>query len=217
MFKINLILLACLGGIFTVTGCSVPPPETPVETIRPVMSLNNPEIAKNWFFKWANQQDIADKTVKDMVFLSSTKGRNWRQPDGPDGCLLRMILLDADGKPVFEPGTIRAFLVKNPHRNDASVVAGWQLDIKQCETYFDDTQFSGFVLPLDWGDGPGRGGLMMIVIRWENADGNARFTRNSVFEDTIVSQTSTYSRPVGNAGGGTGNSAGNSGTAGETR
>lgn len=207
MYKYH-ILAGLLAGIFILGGCSTPTADAPSNIISPVSPLSDQKIPRNWYLQWAQQRDIADKIVKDVVFLSSSKGRDWRDPSGPDGCLIRVILLDADGNPVYVPGRIRAFLIKDPDRNDASVISGWQIGPNEAQHYYDDNDFSGYVLPLDWGQGPESSGLLMLVVRWESPDGRARLTRNSIFEENIVAETSTYSRPVGGAGNGTGGSTG---------
>jgi len=179
------------------------------------LSADEKEFKKNsanWYIDWADEGDISDKDVKDFLFIASPKGRDWRAPAGPDGYLLRVILLGRDEKPVRKDGKIQAFLVRNHGEKNAQAVCAWEISPEMAADYYDESTWPGYVLPLDWGKGPEKPeGCYLLVIRWTSADGKARLTRNTIFEEAVAIDTNTYRRSVtggGDTAAGGGKSAG---------
>jgi hypothetical protein len=133
-----------------------------------------------------------------MLFILGTRGRDWRQPAGPDGYVLRAILLDENDKPVRADGMFRAFVVAGPNARDARAVKAWRIGPEQAARRFSEDQWPGYLLELDWLDGlPTRHGVFMLVVRWRGPDETARFTRNVIFEDVNYEQPYKRTLPPG--------------------
>ena len=208
----NLFILICLC-LLIACGCSTAVPKvTAKDTISPVMPVAEKDFNKNWYIDWADEGDISDKDVKDFLFIASPKGRDWRAPAGPDGYLLRVILLDRDEKPIRKDGSIQAFLVRNHGEKNAYVMCAWDISQATAATYYDESAWPGYVLPLDWGKGPEKPeGCYLLVIRWTGPDGKSRLTRNTIFEEAVAIETNTFRKPVtggGNTAAGSGKSVG---------
>lgn len=206
----NILITNCLC-IVTVCGCTTKVPQVADENkISPILPTGDEKdlkkIAAKLYIDWADEGDISDKDVKDFLFIASPKGRDWRAPVGPDGYLLRIILLDRDEKPIRKDGRIQAFLVRNHGDKNAEAVCAWDIPQEAMDDYYDDSDWPGYVLPLDWGKGQETPeGCYLLVIRWTGPDGKARLTRNTIFEEAVAVETNTYRKPVvsgGDAAGG---------------
>jgi len=204
-----------------IAGCSASLPQTSSQDnlIAPILPAGEKDSDKNkiatkWYIDWADEGDISDKDIKDFLFIASPKGRDWRAPAGPDGYLLRVILLDRDEKPCRKDGRIQAFLIRNHGSRDAEPICAWDISPTMLSDYYDESAWPGYVLPLDWGKGPKKtDGCYLLVIRWISPDGKARLTRNTIFEEAVAVETNTYRRSV-NAGGSSSNPVGGGKSAG---
>ena len=79
-------------------------------------------------------------------------------------------------------GTIQVVLVARPDQPGARALAAWEIDPEQARARWRRILLPGYALQLDRRL-PARGGEYMLIVRWTSADGKARITRNTVFED----------------------------------
>ena len=177
-----LLLAAWMPGC---NGTSISPGADVAPPITPGPDANLPE---QWYRGWETEQDVlAGSEVDDMFFILGTRGRDWREPDGPDGYPVRVCLLNGLGQPIRADGGLQAFLVHapaDPHSNKA--LYAWSVPPDLARRRFRKDKIPGYLLQLDWGANPPQaGGDFMLVIRWTSTDQRHRVTRNIVFKDRI--------------------------------
>jgi len=183
-----LVAAGCNGSATATTGGIGPP----------IAPSPDAGLAERWYYDWEEEGDLlVDGQVRDMLFSLSTRGRDWREPEGPDGFPVRVFLLDVLGRPVRGGGSLRAFLVQWPHDPAAKKgLYAWSIEPEQAQRCFRQDKVPGYLMRLDWGEAPpGRDGEFMLVIRWISSDGKHRVTRNLVFQDRIRHETTTTTRP----------------------
>jgi len=167
----------------------------------PVTAPVDADLASRWYYAWEREGDLLppDGRVRDMFFILDVRGREWREPTGPDGYAVRVCLLDAEGRPIRADGALKAFLVYAPFDvDDKKALLAWSIDRQRAGRHFRQDQMPGYLLRLDWdGGSPPPGGEFMLVIRWLGDDGKYRLTRNIVFKDRIDDAISTTTRPAG--------------------
>ncbi|MFW6133359.1 MAG: hypothetical protein ACOC8F_05630 [Planctomycetota bacterium] len=163
----------------------------------PVLPSDGQALADRWYRQWVDEPDrIGDGEVQEMVLLLGGAGREWREPKGPDGYVVRAILLDGEGSPTRTRGEFRVFAVHKPSGPEPRPLCAWTIPPDQAEPRFREGITPGYLLELDWGGRPAPAGLVMVVVRWTAADGSARITRNVVFEDMMDHGTrERYPRP----------------------
>ncbi|MFW6061277.1 MAG: hypothetical protein ACOC93_00560 [Planctomycetota bacterium] len=170
-----------------------PPMVEPIPRLGPVEGpdgamLESQAIAQRWYYGWVEQQDVTTECpVQDMLLVLSTRNREWRVPEGPDGYVLRAVLLDEQGSPTQAEGAFQAFAVWHPGRPDHEALYAWSIPPELAEQRYSGGMLPGYVLELDWGvkHAPPPPGEAMVVVRWQSGDGTCRLTRNVVFEDRI--------------------------------
>lgn len=194
-----LAIVAGLLGMGCAAGCSGPGAAPAVNLAPPVTPRADADLARRWYYEWEGQPDaVAGGVVRDISIVLTSRGRDWRQPEGPDGYPVRVFLLNGLDQYVRADGAIQAFLVYaplDPHRNKA--LCAWSIDAEEARRHFRQDKVAGYLLRLDWGASPpARTGTFMLVIRWISKDGQQRLTRNIVFNDRIEHViTTTTSRP----------------------
>jgi len=181
------VLAAVALAASVVGGCAgrrlTAPPFAP-----PVMPLPQQTVARQWYRQWENEADIIEgQPVRDMLLILGTRGREWRMPEGPDGYVLRVVLLDEKGRPIRRDGSFQAFMVHRPAGPEPRAMFAWTVDSEQAARRFQEGNVPGYLLQLDWGaaDSPMPEGLVMLVVRWIGPGGVNILTRNVVFEDRI--------------------------------
>ena len=190
-----LMLIACAG--IGAGGCAGPgKPPTPPQPIPPVF---DPARAEQWYRGWERQRDVPSNDVRDMVFFMGSRDRDWRNPVGPDGYAIRVILIGPEGDPQEVEGSFRVFLVKNPAEPGARATHAWLVPPEDIPRRFRaEGLWSGYVLQLDWGDGPAEPEQnYMLVVRWVSENEMHWITRNVQFPEEIVThEVSVTSRPT---------------------
>ncbi len=172
--------LACLLA----AGCSgrtlVAPPLAP-----PIGPTGTDDLAEERYYEWVDESDVTEGSpVKEMVLMLGVAGREWREPAGPDGYVLRALLLDDEGRPSREEGRFEVFAVVHPAGPEPRPLAAWNITVEQADDRFRGGITPGYLLELDWGrPDPTPEGLTMVVVRWMDEDREYRITRNVVFED----------------------------------
>ncbi len=191
---------AWLGGL---AGCGgAADGLTPEQAPLPIRPVSDPQVAPDWYYGWVTQEDrTPDGAPREMLLISTTRGRDWRPPDGPDGYALRAVLLDRSGRAVRAPGSFRVFLVREPDRATSEALLAWEIPPDEAARRFHEGILDGYVLQLDCGWGPPgvppaqpaagplpRPGAYMLVVRWTAADGSGQVTRTVAFQDRIESE-----------------------------
>ena len=187
------LLLATCG-----VGCNAAQRGASADLAPPIATSPDTALAGRWYLAWEEQSDVlGGGEVRDMFFVLGSRGRNWREPDGPDGYPVRVSLLDGLARPIRAEGTLLAFLVHAPldaYRKKA--LHAWSISPQQTEKCFREDRIPGYLLRLDWGENPpSESGIFMLVIRWSSKDGTRRITRNLVFNDGMEHAITTTSRP----------------------
>ena len=142
--------------------------------------------AAQWYFAWEAQGDLIEPSgPQGMLLICSGEGREWRSPSGPDGYVVRVVLLDAKGRPVRSDGEFQAFLVHEPAGPDPDPLLAWSVPKSEATQRYHEGITAGYLLELDWGTDirPPRG-QKMLVIRWLGSE-QQRITRNVAFEDRM--------------------------------
>lgn len=189
---LGLVLAGC------VCGCERAMVNAPAALAPPITPSPNAELADRWYHNWETQDDVlAGSDVDDMFFILGLRGRDWRQPEGPDGYPVRVCLLNRVGQYVHAEGALYAFLVQAPadpyaHR----ALCAWSVLPEEAERHFRQDKTPGYLLRLDWGPTPPQAdGGLMLVIRWVSRDGKYRVTRHLAFMDGTSHVIQTTTRP----------------------
>jgi len=182
------MLVAALALVAPSVGGCAGNPLTQPPFAPPVMPRPQQTIARQWYHQWEKEADVIEQqAVQDMLLILGTRGREWRIPEGPDGYVLRVVLLDEKGRPIRQDGALQAFMVHHPAGPEPKAMFAWSLDSDQAARRYDEGTVPGYLLQLDWGvpDAPMPAGLVMLVVRWIGPRGDNILTRNVVFEDRI--------------------------------
>jgi hypothetical protein len=180
----TLMSLALLTAAMT-GGCAGRPlVETPLEP--PLDPVPSPaEQAENWYFAWEMQRDVTSSSPQSMLLIAGGEGREWRTPPGPDGYVVRAVLLDDRGRPTRAEGEFEAFVVHQPAGPDPEPLFAWSVSPAEAAKRYHEGITPGYLLELDWGPGATPPtGQKMLVVRWEGPAGQ-RITRNVAFEDGL--------------------------------
>ncbi len=165
-----------------------------------VAPSSDPTLARRWYYGWAEQEDVlTDCPVRRISVALTSRGRDWRPPEGPDGYAVRVFLLDHLDRYIRADGTLQAFVVQAPFDPYAKkALYAWSVSADEAAGYFRKDKVAGYLLRLDWGDDPAAPrGTFMLVVRWVSKDGKCRIMAEPlVFEDRIEHEiTTTTSRP----------------------
>ncbi|MBS3734625.1 MAG: hypothetical protein KGY99_06835 [Phycisphaerae bacterium] len=155
------------------------------------------QLAERRYYQWVDEHDRLDGAdIGEMLLLLGGGAREWREPRGPDGYVLRALLLDGEGKPTRRDGRFEVFAVHRPSGPEPLPLRAWTISAEQADKRYRKGITPGYLLELDWGYKPAPAGLVMIVVRWTSANGAVRITRNVVFEDRMSHGTrERYPRP----------------------
>ena len=120
-----------------------------------------------------------------MLLIASGEGRECRSPPGPDGSVVRAVLLNDEGRPVRQDGGFQVFLVHEPGGPSPRPLLAWSIAPSQAKDRYREGITAGYLLELDWGPDirPPRG-QKMLVVRWLGPE-QERITRNVAFEDQM--------------------------------
>jgi len=143
-------------------------------------------LAAEWYFAWEAQEDIlAASGPQSMLLIASGEGREWRSPPGPDGYVVRVVLLDDEGRPTRADGEFQAFVVRQPAGPEPEPLLAWSVTEDQAAERYRQGITAGYLLELDWGPMvrpvPGH---KMLVVRWLGPK-QQRITRNVAFDDRM--------------------------------
>ena len=194
-FRTTLAAAALLLATW-VSGCNGTGRSPSADVAPPIMPGLDANLPEQWYHGWETEKDaLAGSEVDDMFFILGTRGRDWREPEGPDGYPVRVCLLNGLGQPIQVDGAIQAFLVHAPADPRANkALYAWSIRPGLTRRRFRKDKIAGYLLQLDWGPNPPQaGGDFMLVIRWTSSDRRHRVTRNIVFKDRIrhVIETTT--------------------------
>jgi len=185
-----LIALAAVGGCAGGLGAPKTPPPAP-----PVLPIQA-EMADRWYRQWAYEEDIPGREVRGMSFSMSMSGRDWREPEGPDGYAIRVYLYDALSRTVKADGMLQVILVAAPGPGARPLFA-WSIDAGRMPEHFRPSKPPGYLLQLDWGAAaPPPAGSALLAVKWTSLDGSSCFIQNIIFKDRIRHAITTTTRPV---------------------
>lgn len=202
------VTLAACCPIFMV-GCGPNGAGLDTAGIQPVMAQDDRQLAQDWYETWAGQVDAPGQDVRDLVFFLGVRGRDWRSPRGPDGYIMRVVLAGPGDKPVAAEGSLKLVLVESPGQQTARAVCSWLIEADEAKRRFRPDRLSGYVLRLDWCDGPSQqGGTFMLIVRWTSQDRTSWFTRNIVFEEQAIREMAPTTKPASGSVAGVNNVAG---------
>ncbi|NLF31064.1 MAG: hypothetical protein GX591_09285 [Planctomycetes bacterium] len=177
--------LLLMGALAALVGCvpaarppsKDPPPPPPLE-----MDPASADQARQWYAQWVGEPEAAGESDVRYAFMIGESA-----PSGRTGhsCLTcRLVLLDAEYRPIRHDGPIRIVLVAGPNGPDERVVGGWNLDASAAGGHYLYGIMPGYHLDLVW---PRAGGAATyrLMVRWSDLRGRASVTTMFHFEDVF--------------------------------
>ena len=153
-----------------ISGCqSSKAPDQPLRLAEPIAPQAE-TILEPWNDCFEKPQPSGQKRlVTEMLLSYLNRGRDFRGPQGPDGYLLRVILLDRNSRPVRIPADVTVALFaetgqKNYPARDRPVRL-WQIRASNLDEYWTPSNLlDSYLFRLDWGPvGPGPGNYRFLV------------------------------------------------------
>lgn len=177
---LNCVLTAAVTVVLalSVPGCQAPPPSgvdylappiAPFSTLAAAGPTSYAELRQNC--PGSHLDNVPRSAISDLVLMYDSSGREFRQPAGPDGFVLRVIPLGHASVPLDQPAdfTIAAF-PGEPDRIDTATrpVRTWRLPAPAAQRHWTHFQpLAGYIFRLDWGPVPLPTGRYLLLVRLE--------------------------------------------------
>ena len=127
------------------------------------------------------------KIVADMLLFYVSSGRDFREPAGLDGYVIRVVPLDKKFRPVRVDGTVEIVLARESGPpGTAKVLRRWRIGPEGLEEYWLQTSLlDGYAFRLDWGENdPGVGMYRLVVkLNYRGKKVTEIICRELVFDD----------------------------------
>jgi hypothetical protein len=176
-------------------------------TLKPITPVSDTPSGKNngpdWAWCLRSATALSSLTgVTHLVLIYASGGRDFRDPPGPDGYILRVIPLDKDRHPTSVSAEVHIGLFDNPPRPNSQgrliPIQQWFLDAKQLKNYWRrDALLDGYLFPLDWGESstpPGR--YLFLVYMNHPKKNNSAVCQQITFQNVVEQSESAHQPPA---------------------
>jgi hypothetical protein len=194
--------LSCFLLVFSLSCQSQSRPLTGLSVLEPIpaipMSEKPSEIRWNFSDLTASCSESQlnqgpDTPVKELLLVYANAGRDFMDPSGVDGYLLRVIPVNHDYQPARIKGRLSVYLYENPSAAEgdpkSTPIRVWQIPAAQLDAYWvKSSLLDGYTLPLDWlSPPPSDSGqyLFLVQFRVENKNGNFLICNTLNFQDVF--------------------------------
>ncbi len=136
--------------------------------------------------------------VSELVITSIEQGRDFREPIGPDGFLLRLIPLSPENKPVKIPAEITIFLFSGEAAKiditSDKPVRTWYVPTSRAQTLWRPSiLLEGFLLRLDWGERLANGTYLFVVhVRYPHKNHASSICQKLPFEQYYMEPATIF-------------------------
>ncbi|MBN1844065.1 MAG: hypothetical protein JW810_00150 [Sedimentisphaerales bacterium] len=196
---LRLGILAAMG--LELVSCQAPgnPAAGPLVLADPVAPLAGTDPASQQaagqlaFCGAPDASSAAGGPVMELLLAYVSSGRDFREPPGPDGYLLRLIPLDDRYRPLPIDGLVTVGLYDEegldqaPERRSLPILI-WRIETGQLGAYWVPARtLDGYFFRLDWGRiRPGPGNYRLVVhVQYRKDEQTFRFCREMSFQDRL--------------------------------
>jgi len=209
------VLAATFPVILLIGGCQpLKSPDIVTTLAEPVLGIKANDIAaqteRTEFHDCLeeSEQPLGNGPVREVLLTYINAGRDFRDPQGPDGYVLRIIPLDNKYRPVPVPAEINialypATVAKNNSTYDPPM-RFWRISAPDLARHWTPSALlDGYLLRLDWGEiSPGPGNYILLVsFSYKHKKNVTTICRIMTFQDqlTIEQFTTPQISPTDNS------------------